>query len=171
MGKMETQPRAPRVRLKQLAFALGLSQTTVSRALAGYADVSRETRARVFAAAQSAGYLEGGFVGMLLRIGGDVPVDGPFVAGLSSALMRAGRDLFIATVPPGGAELTVLRHLVDGRRVDAILVRDTADAACLRLLEERGFPFVTIAEDDDGETVASLLARRLNPAQAQAASP
>lgn len=42
--------------LKAIAKELGLSVTTVSRALNGYDDVSRETRARVEAEAQRRGY-------------------------------------------------------------------------------------------------------------------
>src|SRR5210317_1627181 len=42
--------------LDQLATALGLSKTTVSRALAGYGDVSAKTRARVEEAAERYGY-------------------------------------------------------------------------------------------------------------------
>jgi LacI family transcriptional regulator len=37
--------------LRELAESLGLSQTTVSRALNGYPEVREETRARVLAAA------------------------------------------------------------------------------------------------------------------------
>ena len=43
--------------LKAIAKELGLSVTTVSRALNGYDDVSRETRARVEAEAQRRGSL------------------------------------------------------------------------------------------------------------------
>lgn len=42
--------------LKLLADRLGLSQTTVSRALNGYADVSEATRQRVVAMAEQSGY-------------------------------------------------------------------------------------------------------------------
>ena len=42
--------------LKAIAKELGLSVTTVSRALNGYDDVSAETRARVEAEAQRRGY-------------------------------------------------------------------------------------------------------------------
>lgn len=44
-------------RLKELSSALGLSITTVSRALAGYSDVSPATRERVREAAARAGYV------------------------------------------------------------------------------------------------------------------
>jgi LacI family transcriptional regulator len=44
-------------RLKELADELGLSITTVSRALAGYPDVSAATRQRVTTTAESMGYV------------------------------------------------------------------------------------------------------------------
>lgn len=42
--------------LKELSSLLGLSQTTVSRALNGYPEVSEKTRARVVQAAQAHAY-------------------------------------------------------------------------------------------------------------------
>ena len=42
--------------LKQLSHMLSLSQTTVSRALNGYPEVSEETRRRVMDAAKRHGY-------------------------------------------------------------------------------------------------------------------
>ena len=42
--------------LRELSLELGLSQTTVSRALNGFPEVSEETRARVKAAADLHGY-------------------------------------------------------------------------------------------------------------------
>lgn len=179
---MEPQRRAPRVRLKQLAFALGLSQTTVSRALAGYADVSRETRRRVVEAAQRSGYLEArhagrphgpecGFVGMLLPVGEAEIIDRRFVAALASGLTRSGRDLVLVTVPPGREELMILRHLVESRRVDAVVLQRTMDA-CARFLVDRDFPFVEVTDADEGARVADLIVRRLDgtgPAAAEGA--
>ncbi|MFC2037910.1 LacI family DNA-binding transcriptional regulator, partial [Chloroflexota bacterium] len=45
------------VTLKDLAGELGLSITTVSRALAGYGDVAEATRQRVLQAAEEMGYV------------------------------------------------------------------------------------------------------------------
>lgn len=177
LGKMEPQRRAPRIRLKQLAFALGLSQTTVSRALAGYADVSRETRRRVVEAAQSSGYLharlagrphgpESGFVGMLLPVGDTEFIDRTFVAALASGLTRRGRDLLLVTVPPGRDELTILRHLVESRRVDAVVLRRKAEEdARGRFLIDRDFPFVDATDDDEGAAVAEMIVQRLEGAE------
>lgn len=151
--------RAPKVRLKQLAFELGLSVTTVSRALAGYDDVSKETRKRVVTFAKSSGYLDAkaanrprgpasGAIGMLLPLHGTEIIDpnvSRFAAGLSNGLMRRGRDLILTTVPPGQDDLTMLQHLVDSQRVDGIVMhRVTHDDPCVRFLLEREFPFVTL---------------------------
>ncbi|MDR5667707.1 LacI family transcriptional regulator, partial [Burkholderia cenocepacia] len=46
-----------KVNLKALSDALGLSRTTVSRALNGYDDVSEATRERVAKAAREMGYV------------------------------------------------------------------------------------------------------------------
>ncbi len=47
---------SPSVTIKDLAASLGLSITTISRALNGYDDVGEKTRARVFEAAKKHGY-------------------------------------------------------------------------------------------------------------------
>lgn len=152
-------PTGSKVRLKQLAFELGLSVTQVSRALAGYDDVSKETRRRVVSFARSSGYLEAkaasrsrrsqtGAVGMLLPLHGTEIIDpnvSRLVAGLSSGLMRRGRDLVLTTVPPGQDDITMLRHLVDSQRVDGVVMhRVTHDDPCVQFLQERDFPFVTL---------------------------
>lgn len=149
----------PKVRLKQLAHELGLSITTVSRALAGYDDVSKETRKRVLSLARSCGYLEAkaasrprgvgtGAVGMLLPLHGSEIIDpnvSRMVAGLSAGLLRRGRDLVLTTLPPGQDDLTGLTHLIDSQRVDGIVMhRVTHDDPCVRFLLARDFPFVTM---------------------------
>ena len=46
----------PAVNLKELSQMLGLSRTTISRALNGYPEVNKETRERVLQAARETGY-------------------------------------------------------------------------------------------------------------------
>jgi LacI family transcriptional regulator len=46
----------PAVNLKELSLMLGLSQTTISRAINGYPEVNEETRQRVLKAAKETGY-------------------------------------------------------------------------------------------------------------------
>jgi LacI family transcriptional regulator len=144
-------------RLKELATELGLSITTVSRALAGYTDVSAATRARVSAAADRLAYVPSragrslvsgrtDFIGMVLPIRDEKLVDpfvGAFVTGLGEGFAAHGRDLFVATVPRGRSELDVLRHIVNGARADAVVIHRTeVEDARVNFLLDRRFPFV-----------------------------
>ena len=144
-------------RLKELATELGLSITTVSRALAGYSDVAVSTRERVAEAAERLGYVPSrvgrmlvsgrtDFIGMVLPVREGRMLDafvGAFVTGLSEGLAANGRDLFIGTVPPTRTELDIVKHIVDGARADAlVLFRTEVDDARVRFLLDRKFPFI-----------------------------
>lgn len=179
-------PKEKQTRLKELAQELGLSITTISRALGGYPDVSERTRERVMQAAQEAQYVpsragrmlvsgRSDFVGMMLPIRGDI-VDaflGVFMTGLADGLAGHRRDLILATVSPGQDHLTVLRNLIDGKRVDALVInRLMRDDDRIPFLLKRGFPFVAHGRvltptapypwvDTDGEKAMSDLADML----------
>lgn len=144
--------------LKGLAAELDLSVTTVSRALGGYSDVAEGTRQRVLAAASRADYVPNsaaqmlvtgrtGFVGLLLPLQNPAILDpflGEYITGLSQGLAERGRDLFMATVPSSQSELTVLQHVVESGRADAmVLTRISEQDDRVDYLTRRGFPFVT----------------------------
>lgn len=144
--------------LKELAQSLGLSITTVSRALDGYADVSAVTRERVRAAAEKAGYRPNASARRLRRqraelVAITLPNDpghiGPphfldMLSGCAEHLADAGLNLVIAPVPRGESELNICRRLVDSRRVDAmLLVRTRRKDERVDYLQSRGVPFVT----------------------------
>lgn len=145
------------MRLKDLAAHLGLSVTTVSRALAGYTDVAPATRRRVLEAAKALGYRPHPLAQRLRRgrteaVGVVIPAPkgqfaDPFflelLTGLGEALGEVGLDLLVTACPPGPEELVCYHHLVEGRRVDALVVARTRvqDERILYLLE-KGFPFV-----------------------------
>ncbi len=180
MGRRQT-------RLRELANDLGVSITTVSRALAGYPDVSEATRARVTAAAEAHGYVPSragrmlvsgrtDFIGMVLPVRDGHLMDaflGEFVAGLSEGLTARGRDLFIATAPRLHGEADVMRHIIDGDRADAIVLNRTEiDDQRVHVLAARQFPFVTHGRlltgsndfawfDTDGEAAFADAARML----------
>ncbi|HWG84219.1 MAG TPA: substrate-binding domain-containing protein, partial [Deinococcales bacterium] len=66
------------------------------------------------------------------------------VAGLGEALSADGLDLHVAACPPGPEELGHYRRLVDGRRVDALVVpRTRRHDERIEYLLDRGLPFVT----------------------------
>lgn len=143
--------------LKELAARLDVSITTVSRALAGHEQIALKTRQRVAEAAREMGYVpnqaarqlasgRSGFAGFVMPIRGLNFSDsylGEFVTGLGEGLVEHGMDLFLATVQQGQSELEVLRHVVESRRADGIVVpRIAEDDPRIRYLKERGFPFV-----------------------------
>src|SRR3954471_1684439 len=124
--------------LKSLARTLGISKTTVSRALNGYPEVNVRTRERVLAAAKEAGY-EANPMARSLAVGrtnvfgiiypllptdlGD-PMFLGVVGGMSEALEKTKRNLIIAPVSPQN-ELPSYEQMVKGRRVDALVVSRT----------------------------------------------
>ncbi len=145
------------MKLKDLAKHLDLSQTTVSRALAGYDDVSEATRERVVAAARELGYAPSLNArrlksGRAEAIGLVMPVDPeghayPFflemIAGIGERLTAERLDLTLVTAREGADELEAYKRLVEGRRVDGVIVartRRTDDR--ISYLLDRGFPFV-----------------------------
>ncbi|MEM9626366.1 MAG: substrate-binding domain-containing protein [Pseudomonadota bacterium] len=150
--------------LDEFAERLGLSKTTVSRALAGYSDVSAKTRARVEEAAIAHGYqpnplaqrLRSGrldTVGLIissdLRHFGDAFfVD--LVTHLSRTLTDNGLDLLLSAADPGDAELAALKRMVGGRRVDAMIVERTRrrDPRVDYLLDMK-IPFVCHGRTED----------------------
>jgi len=172
--------------LKELAAQLSLSKATVSRALAGHSDISVQTRERVRKAADEAGYIpaatalklrsgKSGAFGIVLPHG-TAPFDHPFhaelIGGMAERVAESGLDLIITVPPPHGDEVTAIRRLVEGRRVDGIIITRTrmVDERIDYLLDRR-FPFVTFGRtpisdrhpwlDVDGHAAALAATRRL----------
>jgi len=154
-----------RVGIVELARHLGLSVSTVSRALNGYADVNALTRERVVAGARALNYLADplgrnlragrtGAVGFVFSPVRDQFIDGfyaPLLSALNETLRRHGYDLIVASAPVGPDERELLRHLVEGRRVDALMfTRTRPDDERVPYLLERGVPFVSLGVTELG---------------------
>lgn len=142
--------------LKQLAGALGLSTTTVSRALNGYAEVSEATRQRVIAKAAELGYQpnlaarrlalqKAEAVGIIYPPSVGELGDPRFlevIGGLNDGLSAVGVDLLLVTTHQDD-ELSTYARMVRGRRIDALVVaRTRVDDARVAYLIDTGFPFV-----------------------------
>ncbi|MDF1500068.1 MAG: LacI family DNA-binding transcriptional regulator [Anaerolineales bacterium] len=165
-----------RATLKTIAKATGYSITTVSRALAGYDDVAEATRAVIQSSAQQLGYFPNLTARQLQKqrtdtIGIILPSVGPrfadpyfslILAGIGDEIAVSGYDILISTRPPGPAELEAYRSIVEGQRVDGIVViRTRLEDERIAYLAERGFPFVAFGRttldldypyiDEDGE--------------------
>ncbi|MBD8063867.1 substrate-binding domain-containing protein [Devosia sp. PTR5] len=157
------------MRLKDLAHHLGLSQTTVSRALNGYPEVKEATRRRVAEAAAELGYRpnasalrlatgRAGAVGMVLR-GSDEfgPHTSEFLGGLGGRMALEEIDLLVTTVASQQDEMAAYRRLAASQKVDAVILHSPSlrDERA-ELLMELGIPFVLHGRTDVGAPVAWL---------------
>ncbi|MFK7997047.1 MAG: LacI family DNA-binding transcriptional regulator [Granulosicoccus sp.] len=143
--------------LKELAESIGLSQTTVSRALNGYPEVSERTRKRVTEAALEHNYLPnaratGLATGRSMTIGHVIPVAssndvvnpvfGEFIAGASRTYSKNGYELLL-TVAQRDREEETYRNFVGKGTVDGVIVHSpTTSDSRISLLQEIGLPFV-----------------------------
>lgn len=143
--------------LKKLSENLGLSQTTVSRALNGYPEVSEKTRIRVQEAAKRLNYspnsrAKGLATGCSMMIGHVIPsgkkhemvnpIFGDFVAGASDSLAEFGYGMMFTRVGAGAEEAAYARLMsnasVDGVILQGPSVQDERIGTLVRL----GMPFV-----------------------------
>lgn len=143
--------------LKELSNILGLSQTTVSRALNGYPEVSEATRNRVRLAADKHGYhpnarAKGLATGRAMAIGHVLtrsssheivnPIFGDFISGAGETYSKNGYDILLSLV--GDADETkTYRDLKAKGTVDGIIIHGPSmDDSRIALLKELGLPFL-----------------------------
>ena len=142
--------------LKQLAELLGLSQTTVSRALNGYPEVNRATRERVLKAAEETGYRpnaaaqrlatgRAGSIGLVMPAAPDYYADihfAEFLSGLGEEAAR--RDFHFVLMPKKpGEEEDALRWLVASGSVDGIyLAYMQANDPRITLMQSLRIPYL-----------------------------
>jgi LacI family transcriptional regulator len=144
------------VNIRQLAKELGLSTSTVSRALNGYLDVNPQTRLRVQEMAQTLGYRPDASARRLVRGSTDAigivysaavenlgnPQFLDMAGGLAERLEAQQLDLLLA-VASDDQELHIYDRLFRGGRVDAVVVPNTRlhDKRVDYLLE-KNYPFL-----------------------------
>jgi LacI family transcriptional regulator len=172
--------------LRHLARSLGLSVTTVSRALDGYSDVAAKTRKRVRERAEAVGYRPNAAARRLRKGQSELvtlvlptepgqfnePLYIELLAPMGQRLAREGYDLTLIAATPGPDELRTYRRIVEGRRADGIVVvRTRRQDARIDYLQKLGFPFVAMGRcdthqpyafvDGDGEAAFADAVRRL----------
>jgi len=158
-----------RVTLKDIATKSGFSITTVSRALAGYDDVSARTRERILHIANELGYqpnqvarqLQGqhtNTVGLVMPVRANYRNDDFFMVlfrGITLAATRHNFDVLMSAIQSGAAELEVYRRFAGGQRVDGIIVaRTQRNDPRIAYLNSIQFPFVVsgrAAPDEDSD--------------------
>lgn len=158
--------------LKELAAHLNLSQTTVSRALNGYPEVSEKTRNRVRLAAEKVGYrpslrAKSLATGRAMTIGHVLPVStkhemvnpifGDFIAGAGETYSRHGYDLMLRLVPDIEEERTY-RDLKASGSIDGVVLHGPSMGdRRIALLSQIGLPFVVHGRASDLDVPYSWL--------------
>lgn len=144
------------VTLKHIAERVGKSVTTVSRALAGYDDVSQATRRLVQEIAQEMGYEPNIIARQLQKQRTDtlaliLPTFGPrfsdpffseLLAGVGNEAARHGFNLLLSTRATGDEETAAYLKAMRSRQVDGfIIVRTWRQDARISVLQEHNCPF------------------------------
>ncbi|GHA57314.1 LacI family transcriptional regulator [Amylibacter ulvae] len=142
--------------LKELSSYLGLSQTTVSRALNGFPEVSEKTRQRVIEAAKAHGYMPSqsarglatgrvGAIGHIIPLGKHQMINphfSDFMAGVGIAYADFGVDI-VMKICAQDQELATYRKMVKSNRVDGFVLQGPlVDDPRMDLLQTMGVPFV-----------------------------
>lgn len=143
--------------LKQLSAELGLSQTTVSRALNGFPEVNEATRVRVMEAARKHGYRPNTrarslATGRAMAIGHVIPVStrheivnpifADFIAGAGEVYSANDYDMVLSVVTDAD-EGDAYRKLRAKGTVDGVIVHGPkVNDPRIALLTEIGLPFV-----------------------------
>lgn len=143
--------------IKKLAEHLGLSKSTVSRALNGYSDVNSGTRDKVLKAAQEMGYkanptakrLASGKshnIGIILPANSRTFVSQAFskvLAGASEFLARHDYQLIVTTFSEWQDEQQVYLDFITSGLVDGVfIVRTRSDDQRISILNKHQFPYV-----------------------------
>ncbi|HMM31072.1 MAG TPA: LacI family DNA-binding transcriptional regulator [Clostridia bacterium] len=152
--------------LDDLAAELGLSKSTVSRAISGNGRVSEETRKRVLDYAELHGYMPNGIASSLARSRTDniavvMPTEAfqneiPFfqgcLMGVCEAAAKRGYDVLVATV--GETDVSALKRIISNRKADGILLtRSLVTDYPADFLKNAHVPFVTVGSSSDERIV------------------
>ncbi|MDE6845553.1 MAG: LacI family transcriptional regulator [Lachnospiraceae bacterium] len=149
-----------------IAEELGVSKTTVSRAISGKGRIGEQTRQRVLQYIEEHHYspnvvAKGLAQNKTFNLGMVLPGDYniaelPFfqncMLGISRAASSHGYDVLISMVTP--EDITQLERAVANQKIDgAILTRTLTDDAPMKYLKENGVPFVAIGSTYDDKVV------------------
>lgn len=146
------------ITLAQLASDLGLTASTVSRALNGYSDIAKSTRDRVQKRANELNYRPSAnarrlATGVVNTVGLILPKMSSgisdsffirFLEGASDELSKSDRDVLMTSVQNDEDEVSVYRRLWNSKKVDGfIVVRTQTEDPRIDFLLENKIPFVS----------------------------
>ena len=163
-AKLSQGRRRNRVTISDMAEALGLTKSTISRAMNGYSDISESTQLRVKRMAERMSYqplshaqaIKTGrtrSLGLVLQLSdhdAQRPFLAEFLAGLSAGAHAEGWTLTVAAAENHDEMIETFRALErDGKADGFILPRAMCDDPRVRLLRDEHVPFVLFGRQDD----------------------
>lgn len=152
--------------IDDIAKELGVSKTTVSRAISGKGRLSAETRARVLAFiaehnyrpnAVAKGLAQSKTYNLGLVLPGDyedteLPFFQECMAGICEVALENDYDVLISMVT--GSSTTQLERAINNHKVDGVIVsRSTVNSPVVALLKETEMPFVVVGAPQDPEVL------------------
>ncbi len=155
-----------KITIDDVAKALGISKTTVSRAISGKGRVGNSTRAKVMEFIEKHNYRPNVMARALAQqrtfnIGVVWPcdynaVDLPFfqrcMIGMSEITSSFGYDIVVSLI--AGDDLSSLKRIIENHKVDGVvLTRTMVNDTPARYLKESGVPFVAIGKTDDPDII------------------
>ena len=155
-----------KITIDDIARELGISKTTVSRAISGKGRVGDETRSRVLQYIEEHNYKPNMMARALAQqktynIGVVWPddynaVDLPFfqrcMIGMSEVTSSYGYDIVVSLIT--GDDISGLKRIIDNHKVDGIiLTRTLVHDRPARFLKESGIPFVAVGSSDDADII------------------
>ena len=169
LGNVSNGRRRNRVTISDMADALGLTKSTVSRALNGYPDISEATQLRVKRMAEKLSYqplshaqaIKTGrtrSLGLVLQFSdhdAQRPFLAEFLAGLSTGAHAEGWTLTVASSDSHADMIETFRALLrDGKADGFILPRAMRDDPRVQLLRDADVPFVLFGRQVDASGCA-----------------
>lgn len=161
----ETEGKRPYT-IDQVARELGVSKTTVSRAISGKGRIGAETRARVQAFIEQHNYRPNAVakglaqsktynIGLVLPSDyaiADLPFFQQCMAGICE--MAASQDYDVVLSMVTEQDVTHLRRILDNRKVDGVIsTRSTVNDPVIALMGESRLPFAVIGTTDVREPI------------------
>lgn len=169
--------------LDKIAKELGLSKTTVSRAISGKGRISEETRAKVNAFIKEINYRPSAVARSLaasrtFNVGlvfpadsalGEMPYFQTLMTGVCDRAMEYEYDVLIILADNDG--ISALKHAVRNKKIDAVMVsRCEQDSKVINFLKDATIPYIVVGDpmepgvpfiDHDNEGAATRMIETL----------
>lgn len=148
--------------IDDVAKALGLSKSTVSRSISGKGRISADTRQKVLDYIEESNYrpnplAKGLSESKTYNVGWVIPGDDHLTSlyfyqrclqGVISTAAKADYDVLITTI--GKSDIAGLRRITENHKVDGVILgRALRKDGAIRYLKEQGIPFVVVGSTEE----------------------